>query len=566
MKNSRKDKITMNEMNEMNNMHNHDAQFHPDEIDEQIDQLLQSGESSPQTNDRLLHGLSSILKEDQESLERIWGRFSKDQSFPSASADSELQERLATFSQRGLFAASNSSLPGRTSLRKRIGAIAAIACAIVLVGSLIAVLQTMKIQHISHGGSITNGGNITNGPVTLCGPDGKQPPSAVDYAQAAGQSGIYVANNEGITRLVMQHGQLQPVWLYKMNACYLKAPTVYPGLLNGGITSPTPLVDTSATVANAMVYFGVKDKNGIYLYALHASNGALAWRVKVAGDGGISTPLVLNNLLYFSQGNTIVALDARNASVRWKYSYAPAATDQSEGLGAVGDGKVYVTTSNTLFALDALTGKQGWSSSLDSDQILIASRFFDGIVYVTASSTCFNCQIQPASSAAYAFNPVNGARLWVSKMVAGYLSPPVESQGVVYFGSIAGNVYAASVHNGAYLWHSYVGGEVRTSPQIVGSSLYVGAGPFQSNPNDTQGYIVALTIPHGNRLWSHDMQQTYSGYEPILDGDGAIYIGLGNDISILRTSNGSLAEQYVVNHSNSLYGSLNDAPSLTLIS
>ena len=166
----------------------------------------------------------------------------------------------------------------------------------------------------------------------------------------------------------------------------------------------------------------------------------------------------------------------------------------------MGDGRVYASTSHTIFALDITTGQQVWSTNIESDQIVIASRYFDGTLYATASSTCFNCVILPGTSAAYAFNATSGGKLWESQKVAGYLSPPTESGGIVYFGSIDGNVHALHASDGKQLWQSYANGEVRASPVISGGLVFVVAGPFldPTKHGTTNGQVVTLVAASGN--------------------------------------------------------------------
>lgn len=53
-------------------------------------------------------------------------------------------------------------------------------------------------------------------------------------------------------------------------------------------------------------------------------------------------------------------------------------------------------------------------------------------------------------------------------------SSPVVSQGVVYFGSDDGHVYASDALSGDLLWKHRIGYPIRSSPLIHGSNLVIG--------------------------------------------------------------------------------------------
>ena len=125
-----------------------------------------------------------------------------------------------------------------------------------------------------------------------------------------------MTGSQGVYRFDIQGFSPQPLWLFKMNACSALTPTVVPGLANRGVI-PLPTVTTGAAVANSMVYFGVDEESGGYLYALHTLDGSLAWKAKVSPTG---TPLALDGMVVIetagSAGNSLImALDAQHWDV-----------------------------------------------------------------------------------------------------------------------------------------------------------------------------------------------------------------------------------------------------------
>ena len=437
---------------------------------------------------------------------------------------------------------------------------------LMLVGGLFTLLN------VTHHGNLFGGvGVASRKPCTL----DEKAPAPVQYSEGAGQSGLYAARSEGLYRFSAQNGHLTLVWFFSMGWCP-NIPTPTPSGM-GGIILPTPNIITSATVANGSVYFGVLEDAGVYLYAIRASNGMLLWRVKVGTQRGLGGPLVLHGLVYVSttddknSNQEILALDAQKGTIRWSYEYPQSMNDRNGvGMSDAGDNALFIMSGDRFFALNATSGKLAWTTLTEGNQQTTAGQFFDGVLYVSSSSTCFNCEVQPATSTVYAYNPTTGTKLWSSQLVAGFPSPAYEVQGVVYYGTQAGYVYALQAKDGTELWHSYVGGEVRTLPQVIGGTVYVGAGLFNTatnNPNIDPGYIVALNTIQGKHIWSHPLSSDqYTGYEPIVAGDYTIFLGTRPSfIDDLSSNQGTLVQQYTVPSANPGYD-LNNMPSLTYVS
>ncbi|HEV2579897.1 MAG TPA: PQQ-binding-like beta-propeller repeat protein [Ktedonobacteraceae bacterium] len=530
--------------------------FIAESVDEQIESRLTRSVPGQQPGGaRLLRDLVAMSREDTASLDRIWQRLSSHQTFHNA--DHRIDDIEQTGQDEASAAEAHPLTPFKRRLfRQRLGLIAAAACMLLLVGSLAVVLNlghNLVARHPGTGGTAE----------ALCTPTDKNTtaPAPVVYAEKAKQSGLYVAGGQGIYRFDVQGGQaghLQPLWVFKMNACTSFTPTTYPNSLShGNMKMFTPRITTGAVVGDNMVFFDVAEESGAYLYALDSQDGALAWKAKVGVSG---TPLVLANLVVVATtdnaGNPmIMALDARHGTIHWSHSYATSITNQSEGLGAVGDDRVFVSASNTIFALDGTSGKQVWSSDIESGQIISGTRYFDGTLYVTASFSCYNCEVLPGTSAAYAFDPATGNQLWESQKVAGYPSPPTEAQGVVYFGAIDGSVHALRASDGQQLWQSHVTGEVRGAPDIADGLVVVTAGPFldPTQHGTSNGEIVALAAAHGDYKESIAFPNMgindYSN--PLAVTNGYLYIGTATFVLYsVNAHNGRQIQQYALQEIN----------------
>lgn len=535
--------------------------FTPDSVEQRINAL---GTTSPLAQQEhasapLLHELSALYGQDAASLNHVWERLSAHSAFdqeglratePEVAARAELPPFTGGLPIRGR----------RHALRRRIGMLSGVACVLLLVGSLVFVLQLARLSptgndmarnQVSNYPQLGSQQNIGGDAVTPCPASGKgaRSPATTVYAQLAGQAGLYLAGDSGVYRFEPRNAQLQPLWVFNTNGCTL-TPTIAPGL-EFGPKPAVPSVNTPVTVALGMAYFGVMEAKGNELYALHTSDGSLAWKTPV---NLLNQPLVLDSMLYVAttdnSGHEVIqALSAIDGSPRWSYDYTLADTNQSEGLGAVGAGNVFVSMSNTIFALNALSGKLVWSRNIEVGQIISATRFFDGALYATASSTCYNCQSEPGTSAAYAFNAANGSPLWETPKVAGYLTPPTVAQGVVYFGSIDGYVHAVQAGNGEQIWQAYTGGEIRAAPEVADGAVYVGAGLFlgMGDPNTASAHIVALDAARGSKQWTFALPDlNYDDTRPVVAANGVVYVNTltgPNVLYILRGNNGALLQR-----------------------
>lgn len=97
----------------------------------------------------------------------------------------------------------------------------------------------------------------------------------------------------------------------------------------------------------------------------------LAWRLDTGMKGTFqATPIVVDGTLYVSTPfNHVLALDATDGSVRWRYAHALEAEEFCCGPAnrgvAVADGRVYMgTLDGYLVALDAATGERLWQSPI----------------------------------------------------------------------------------------------------------------------------------------------------------------------------------------------------------
>jgi outer membrane protein assembly factor BamB len=235
------------------------------------------------------------------------------------------------------------------------------------------------------------------------------------------------------------------------------------------------VVHASPSVAGSTVYIGSYDGN---FYALDADSGAQKWVFEAGRDavmhnqvGFQSSAAVVDGTVYVGCRDAhVYALDAATGRKKWDY---PTSKSWVNTTPAVRDGIVYAGTSDSsrFLALDAKTGRLRWV--FDAKAYIFSSPALAGGLALFGN---FNGRL-------YAVNTATGALAWefqteVSKQdrlkvvnadgslnqdsfaptfgdfqdmyvdfyryvsVGAIVASPVIDQGVVYVGSMDGNLYA----------------------------------------------------------------------------------------------------------------------------
>jgi outer membrane protein assembly factor BamB len=239
------------------------------------------------------------------------------------------------------------------------------------------------------------------------------------------------------------------------------------------------LIHTSPALYNNNIYFGSWDT---YLYALNAESGKLVWKFKTANhplyhllEGIQASPTCSNGLVYFgSRDSYFYALNAKTGALTWKYN---ANGSWVLTTAAVQNGMVYFTTSDSylLVALDALTGRQKFSYKANgylysSPALTTSTAFFGDFTgklfavdletgklsgeFKTEGRNTNATKVLKQDTLNFEY-VANGADNVLYKTAVDVMdklytlgpivSSPVISNGVIYFGSADGSLYAINL-------------------------------------------------------------------------------------------------------------------------
>ena len=236
------------------------------------------------------------------------------------------------------------------------------------------------------------------------------------------------------------------------------------------------VVHASPAVVGNMVYIGSWDS---YLHALDADSGQEKWSFKTGEDptvhnqvGFQSSPAVVDGTVYVGCRDAhVYAIDAATGHKKWDY---PTSKSWVIGTPAVRDALVYVGTSDSsrFMALDARTGRLRFnfnakayifSSAALSGNLAYVGDYNGKLYAIDTRSGNLAWEFQTEASkkdplkvlnpdgslnqeALYApvFNDFEDMYVDFYKFVTigAIVSSPVVDKGVIYFGSMDGNLYA----------------------------------------------------------------------------------------------------------------------------
>ena len=139
------------------------------------------------------------------------------------------------------------------------------------------------------------------------------------------------------------------------------------------------LVISSPTVADGLVYVGIRAGYSEGLHALEATTGEVQWIYRTAV---VSSPTVADGIVYFGAGDQhLYALDSAKGDLLWRYK----TSDSVFSSPAVAHGVVYFGSNDThLYAVDAATGDLRWRYETEAS-VKSSPAVADGIVYFVGS-------------------------------------------------------------------------------------------------------------------------------------------------------------------------------------
>jgi outer membrane protein assembly factor BamB len=267
---------------------------------------------------------------------------------------------------------------------------------------------------------------------------------------------IYFGSSDGNLYALNAHTGKKK-WVFKTNGIIHTSPALYNGMVCFGSwdtylyaldaasgklkwrfkTAEQPVyhqlegIQSSPTCYNGSVYFGCRDG---HFYSLNANTGKLLWKVDTGGSWVLTTAAVKDGVLYITTSDTYLfrALDAKTGTEKFRfkangYLYSSAALS--------GNTAYFGDFSGKLFAINLTTGKSSGTFStegrIENSKTLLNKDTLDFIYLIRSKDTAAYATSVAVMSQLYKLGPI--------------VSSPAISNGVIYFGSADGYLYALNL-------------------------------------------------------------------------------------------------------------------------
>lgn len=225
-------------------------------------------------------------------------------------------------------------------------------------------------------------------------------------------------------------------------------------------------VESSAALINNRLFFGAMDGQ---FYSVNADNGMVIWTFPTRIET-LAEPLLVDGVVYFLTGNnSLFALDAATGKQSWIYSRQESSTLSIRGGSkpAYKNGSLIVGFSDgALVSLLAETGTVKWERQLsrnkrfkDLDSDIVIDKDF---IYVLGFD-----------DSVYCLNVNTGEEIWRYR-TGGYGRPYV-SQDMVYFASTNNEMIALNKESGREVWKiNLTKSSIASSPEFYKGTIAFG--------------------------------------------------------------------------------------------
>lgn len=219
-----------------------------------------------------------------------------------------------------------------------------------------------------------------------------------------------------------------------------------------------------------------------------------------------------------------------NLTLDWKFS----TDNQIFSSPTCSNGIVYFgNLGGNIFAVNATTGTEVWNFTANygvrSSVAVVNNKLYtgadDGNIY------CLNANTGQQIWKTYAGNVTNTI---LTGGMANIRSSPIVSNGLVYVGSLDGNLYCLDANSGAIEWSCQTNGEILSTPTVDGNIVYV-----TSSTQPTDGTFLKLDADTGAVIWNisipYELEATWDEGNYLLASPT-----VADDLNMVFVSNGLL--------------------------
>jgi outer membrane protein assembly factor BamB len=303
---------------------------------------------------------------------------------------------------------------------------------------------------------------------------------------------------------------------------------------------PAPDSPASSVVQEIAMFRGGPTHLGVYETEGVEQEPTVLWKFD-AGDRVFSSPTVTGGRAYFgSDDGALYAVDIETGRQVWRYP-----TDgKVRSSPAVAGGLVYFGSyDGSFYALDAQSGELAWrfdttgerrwqAANLDGmtpagevhqdpwDFFLSSPVFANGVVYFGTGEGML-----------YALDAETGVQRWAFATADTIHSSPAVADGMVYVGNMESRLYAVNAETSEARWHYQAGIDtnyynqhgLQSSPAVANGRVYIGG---------RDGGLHVVDAHTGERVWKFDTNGSWFLGSAAVASDH-VYIGT-SDTNMLR--------------------------------
>jgi outer membrane protein assembly factor BamB len=288
------------------------------------------------------------------------------------------------------------------------------------------------------------------------------------------------------------------------------------------------------------MFRGDPQHRGVYETAGIAQSPAVLWRFPT-GDRVLSTPALSHGVVYFgSDDGFFYAVDTTNGEQIWSYRTG----DKVRSSPAVADGVVFFGSyDGNFYAVHRSTGREKWrfrttgerhwrAKNLDGmtpaeevhpdpwDFFLSSPVLAEGVVYFGTGEGML-----------YALDTGTGQPVWTFETGDTIHSSPAIADGTLYVGNMESRLYAVDTATGQERWHFQAGTETRyynqhglqSSPTVAGGMVYIGG---------RDGGLHAVSAADGREVWKFDTENSWVLGSPSYR-NGTVYFGTSDTFKLM---------------------------------
>ena len=209
------------------------------------------------------------------------------------------------------------------------------------------------------------------------------------------------------------------------------------------------------------MFRGNPQHTGVYQAAGVPKFSKVKWKFHTNGSV-FSSPAVAGGVVYVGSSDGILyAVGIESGTLKWKF---PTGSRVASSPAVDGGVVFFASYDGNFYAVDTATGKKQWSFKTAGERRFAGKHLHGSVPMAETMPDPFDF----------------------------YLSSPTVLNGVVYFGSGDGNVYALDEASGTLKWKFQTGDVVHASPAIADGALFIGS---------WDSYFYALDAATGNEKW-----------------------------------------------------------------